>query len=169
MPPAFATERYRIFQEGNRTPITAYDDSPKNLKLVLSNGILEIVINSTLDQANYDDTAFLNKFVPEGYELIDQKDASKAIKGVKGKYYYFYNKTNDSYLALVTRGFGKPYRINLGSLQDHSSTLYQVLEKLPKERTFHKAILNTLLPAKIVENRQPIKATLDILEREGFV
>lgn len=58
------------------------------------------------------------------------------IKGIKGKYYYYYNKNDDKYLALVTRGSSRPGRIPLGSLQDHSSTLYQVLEKLLKDKAF---------------------------------
>jgi hypothetical protein len=160
--------QYRILQEGNKTPITGYDDSPKNLKLIVSDGIVDIIIQ-TVGGKQIDESAVLLNFVPEGYKLIDQKEASKMIKGVKGKYYYYYNKSEGTYLALVTRGFGKPGRISLGSLEDHSSTLYQVLEKLPKEGTFHKAELNSMLPAKIVENRQPIKAALDILERGGFV
>jgi hypothetical protein len=163
--------QYRIYQEGNRTPITGFDDLPKNLKLVLSNGVVEIIItpsNSSSDAA-IDESTMLKNYVPQGYELVDTQEASKVIKGVKGKYYYYYNKDGGKYLALVTRGSGRPGRISLGGLQDHSSTLYQVLDKLPKDRPFHKAELNSLLPAKIVENRQPIKAALDILEREGFV
>jgi hypothetical protein len=164
--------QYRIFQEGNKTPITGFDESLKSLKLVVTNGVVDIIINnSSANTANqmYDETLFINKYVPEGYELIDTKESAKLIKGLKGKYYYYYNKESEAYLALVSRGGSKPNRIALGSLGDHSSTLYRVLDKLPKDRAFHKAELNSLLPAKIVENRQPIKAALDILEREGFV
>lgn len=162
--------QYRIFQEGNKTPITGFDESLKSLKLVVNNGIVDIVISnsSAIDETN-DETTFLHKFVPEGYELIDQKESAKLIKGLRGKYYYYHNKETKSYFALVSRGGGKPNRISLGSLDDHSSTLFQVLEKIPKDKPFHKADLNSLLPAKIVENRQPIKAALDILEKEGFV
>ncbi|MEO9294849.1 MAG: hypothetical protein ABI347_04535 [Nitrososphaera sp.] len=164
--------QYRIYQEGNRTPITGFDDLPKNLKLVLSNGVVEIIITpSNNSAATIDKSTMLKNYVPQGYELVDTQEASKVIKGVRGKYYYYYNKDDGGgkYLALVTRGSGRPGRISLGGLQDRSSTLYQVLDKLPKDRPFHKAELNSLLPAKIVENRQPIKAALDILEREGFV
>src|SRR5712692_1643143 len=163
--------QYRIFQEGNKTPITGFDESLKSLKLTVTNGVVDIIIrnNSGSDAQPYDETLFLNKFIPVGYDLIDQKESAKLIKGLKGKYYYYYNSKNRTYLALVSRGGSRPNRIALGSLDDHSSTLYQVLEKLPKDRPFHKAELNGLLPAKIVENRQPIKAALDILEREGYV
>jgi hypothetical protein len=162
--------QYRVYQEGNRTPITGFDDLPKNLKLVLSNGVVEIIITpSDGSTTTVDESTVLKNYVPEGYELVDTREASKVIKGVRGKYYYYYNKSDGKYLALVTRGSGRPGRISLGSLQDHSSTLYQVLEKLPRDRPFHKAELNSLLPAKIVENRQPIKAALDMLEKEGFV
>lgn len=163
--------QYRIFQEGNRTPITGFDELPKDLKIVVRNGIVDIVIsNSNGNTAEpYDDSLLLSKYIPEGYELVDQKEASKVIKGLKGKYYYYFNKDTKSYLALVSRGGNTPNRIALGSLEDQSSTLYQVLDKLPTDKPFHKAQLNLLLPAKIVENRQPIKAALDILEREGYV
>lgn len=161
--------RYRIYQEGNRTPITGFDDLPKNIKLSVSNGTVEIIITQASGDTNpVDESTILKNYVPEGYDLIDTKEASKMIKGLKGKYYYYFNK-DGKYLALVTRGSGRPGRIVLGSLQDHSSTLYQVLEKLPLDKPFHKAQLNSSLPAKIVENRQPIKAALDILEKEGYV
>jgi hypothetical protein len=111
----------------------------------------------------------MSKFVPKGFELASRSESAKLIKGLKGKYYYYFNNETKEYLALVSRGGNKPSRIVLGSLDDRNSTLFQVLEKLPKDRVFHKAELNSLLPAKIVENRQPIKAALDILEREGFV
>lgn len=162
--------QYRIFQEGNRTPITGYDELPKSIKLVVANGIVDIIITNTAGTGEvYDETVFLNKFVPEGYDLVDKKEASKMIKGLKGKYYYYHNKEHRSYIALVTRGGSKPSRIVLGSLEDRNSTLYQVLEKLPEQKAFLKAELNNVLPAKIVENRQPIKAALDILERDGYV
>lgn len=163
--------QYRIYQEGNKTPVTGFDDLAKNLKLSVSNGVVEIIIaRSDGSTEAVDETAMLKSYVPEGYELVDTREASKVIKGVKGKYYYYQNRQDDGkYLALVTRGSGRPSRIWLGSLHDRSSTLYQVLDKLPKDRPFHKAELNGILPAKIVENRQPIKAALDILEREGFV
>lgn len=162
-------KQYRIYQEGNRTPITSFDDLPKNMRLSVVDGTVEIVIISGESHEMIDETALLRNYVPEGFELIDTKEASKMIKGLKGKYHYYLNRSNGKYLALVTRGSGRPGRIALGSLDDHSSTLFQVLEKLPREKPFHKAELNGLLPAKIVENRQPIKAALDILEREGFV
>ncbi|MEO9321702.1 MAG: hypothetical protein ABI361_13630 [Nitrososphaera sp.] len=161
--------QYRIYQEGNRTPITSFDDMPKNLKLSVVDGVVEIVISSGLKSEAIDDAAVLQNYVPEGYELLESREASKMIKGLKGKYHYYFNKSNSRYLALVTRGSGRPGRIALGSLEDRSSTLFQVLDKLPREKPFHKAELNSVLPAKIVENRQPIKAALDILEREGFV
>src|SRR5690606_22589683 len=161
-------KQYRIYQEGNKTPITGFDDLPKNVRLSVNNGVVEIVITSGSGEV-VDDTIILKNYVPAGYELIETREASKMIKGVKGKYFYYHNKSDGRYLALVTRGSGRPGRITLGSLDDHSSTLYQVLEKLPKDRPFHKAELNSILPAKIVENRQPIKAALDILELNGFV
>jgi len=161
--------QYRIFQEGNKTPITGYDESPKFIKVLVANGIVDIIISQSSEDKPYDENLFLTKFIPDGYELIDKKESSKVIKGLKGRYYYFFNPEDKNYVALVTRGGGKPGRISLGSLEDRSSTLYQVLEKLPNDKPFHKAELNSILPAKIVENRQPIKAALDILEREGYV
>ena len=77
-------KQYRIFQEGNRTPIMGFDDLPKNLKLVVSNGTVEIVINPGSGGEAVDEAAMLKNYVPEGYELLEAKEAAKVIKGVKG-------------------------------------------------------------------------------------
>ena len=72
--------QYRIYQEGNRTPITGFDDLPKNLKLALSNGVVEIIITpSNSSEATVDESIMLKNYVPQGYELIDTQAASKVI------------------------------------------------------------------------------------------
>ena len=63
----------------------------------------------------------------------------------------------------------KKLRITLGNLVDRDSKIRIVLDAIPKDKIFHKAYFNDKLPQVIIENRQPIKAALDVLEEEGYV
>jgi hypothetical protein len=56
----------------------------------------------------------------------------------------------------------------LGNLSDGDSKIRRVLDEIPS-KSFHKAYFNDKLPQIIIENRQPIKAALDVLEEEGYV
>jgi len=114
-----------------------------------------------------EDFSLIDATVPPGYGLYHQTSAAKTIRGVKGKYRYYKNDNGD-FLAFAIGPSGKPYRINLGNLSDGDSKIRKVLDALPNE-PFHKAYFNTKLPSVIVENRQPIKAALDVLEKEGLV
>lgn len=93
--------------------------------------------------------------------------AAKAIRGVKGKY-RIYKNTEGDFLAFAIDPGGKAYRINLGNLSDGDSKIRRVLDEIPN-KTFHKSYFNDNLPQIIIENRQPIKAALDVLEEEGYV
>ena len=114
-----------------------------------------------------EDFSFIDASVPSGYRLYKMTSAAKTIRGVKGKY-RIYKNDNGDFLAFAIGPSGKPYRINLGNLSDGDSKLRKVLDAVPDE-SFHKAYFNDQLPSIIVENRQPIKAALDVLEEEGYV
>lgn len=105
--------------------------------------------------------------VPNGYTKYHQTEAAKTIRGVKGKYLYFKNKEDD-FIAYAVGPSQKVYRITLGKITDKDSKLRVVLDNLPTE-PFNKAYFNDKLPFHIVENRQPIKAALDVLEKLGYV
>jgi hypothetical protein len=75
-------------------------------------------------------------------------------------------------VLIETRAKERPDRKDLGSLSDRESTIWIVLDavnRLDKD-TFIKADLEPLIPDKrIVHNRQPIKAAIDVLEYLGYV
>ncbi len=115
----------------------------------------------------FEDYSLIDASVPSGYTLYKVTSAAKSIRGVKGKY-RMYKNVNGDFLAYAIGPSGKAYRINLGNISDGDSKLRKVLDEIPKD-SFHKAYFNDKLPQVIVENRQPIKAALDVLEEEGYV
>jgi len=131
-----------------------------------SDGVLylDLISSGAKPIENY---SFIDASVPAGYRLYKMTSSSKTIRGVKGKY-RIYKNDNADFLAFAIGPSGKAYRINLGNLSDGDSKLRKVLDAVPGE-AFHKAYFNDQLPSIIVENRQPIKAALDVLEEEGYV
>lgn len=100
--------------------------------------------------------------VPKGYEFKFKEESAKEVRGFKSTYVYYKNKTGE-YLCYVMGRDRKPTtRIKLGNIKDPKSHLGKALEKLPNKE-FHKASLNKILPERLVENRQPVKAIIDIL------
>ncbi len=114
-----------------------------------------------------EDFSFIDASVPSGYRHYKTTSAAKTIRGVKGKYRIYTNDEGD-FLTFAIGPSGKAYRINLGNLSDGDSKIRRVLDAIP-DKAFHKAYFNNKLPQTIVENRQPIKAALDVLEEEGYV
>ncbi len=105
--------------------------------------------------------------VPAGFKFIFSKESSKEVLGVRGNYLYYKNKDGDWICYIMARS-SRPTRINIGNLSDPKSPLRVVLKSLPSN-IFHKAQLNEILPPGLVENRQPIKAVIDVLEYEKFL
>ena len=105
--------------------------------------------------------------VPKGFGHVFSKQSSNEVLGVPGNYLYYKDKEN-SWICYIMAKSSIPTRINIGSLSDPKSPLRTVLDLLP-EQAFHKAHLNEILPARLVKNRQPIKAVIDVLEHEGFL
>ena len=112
--------------------------------------------------------SLIDASVPSGFKHYKTTSAAKAIHGVKGKYRIYRNLEGD-FLAFAIGPSGKAYRINLGNLSDGDSKIRRVLDEIPKDKTFHKAYFNDKLPQVIIENRQPIKAALDVLEEEKYI
>jgi DNA modification methylase len=103
--------------------------------------------------------------VPKGYKLIRTKQSEKEIQGFRSTYLYYKNKEGDYYCYIMGR-YSKPTtRIHLGKISDPKSPLNIALKRLP-ETAFYKATLNKLLPSRFVENRQPVKAIIDVLLEE---
>jgi len=123
---------------------------------------------SLVDESGKKEDAFLDiTNVPKGYKLEFQEKSSKEVHGVRGTYVYYKNKEED-YICYIIGTSTTPTRIRLGKLSSPKSPLQTVLNSIPN-KPFHKAELNEFLDPKLVENRQPIKAVIDILEHEGFL
>ena len=108
----------------------------------------------------------MSSHIPNGYRLTHKTESEKAIRGERGVYAYFVNNES-KYMCLIV-GSRKHYRLNIGSVNDRNSMLGQVLHKLPQGE-FIKADLNDVLQTRIVENRQPVKACIDVLMHLGYV
>lgn len=152
------------------TKLSSANSNPKKLALNIGlDGALTLVLLSMKGDSKEGRIEELKQMLPSGFEYYFETEASKIIRGTRGKYYHFKNQKSGEYISFAESGSGgRPYKIVLGSLSDRSSPIRIVLEILPPE-TFTKVMLHPLLPSHIVENRQPIKATLDILLKEGFV
>ena len=116
------------------------------------------------DQIGYFETKEidLSKNIPTGYKLIFKAESERSVNGKKGVYAYYKNPKSN-YLCFIIGANGKFSRLNLGSFKDPKSMLYNVLTNLPN-KPFIKAELNSVLETRIVENRQPVKACIDVLQ-----
>lgn len=142
-----------------------------NSSYTLSNFMVPIYLPKEWSQheesGKKDDASLDISNVPKGYKFIFQQKSSKEVLGVRGTYLYYKNKDGD-YLCYIMARSAKPTRIKLGKLSNPKSPLQMVLNSIPNT-SFHKANLNEFLPPRLIENRQPIKAVIDVLEHEGFL
>lgn len=109
----------------------------------------------------------LSSNIPKQYKFVFTTESDKVIRGQKGIYVY-YESTESGYLCFIIGSTRKYSRLNLGNVHDSGSMLHDVLVKLP-QKPFIKADLNNILKTRIVENRQPIKACIDVLLHLGYV
>ena len=109
----------------------------------------------------------LSPNVPKDYKLEFRTESDKAIRGNKGVYTY-YGSPSGSYLCFIIAESGRQTRLNLGGLRDRESMLRHTLANLP-DGPFIKADLDDRLEGRLVENRQPVKACLDVLVRADLV
>jgi len=120
------------------------------------------------DQSGKKEDAMLDVPTTKGYEFKFQEQSDKEVLGVRGTYVYHQNKQGD-WLCYIFARSSTPTKMKLGNLTNPQSNLQQVLLAIPKNRFFIKAELNNALPSRLVENRQPIKALIDVLVHEGFL
>ena len=160
--------QYVVTLEGSQ--LTSKDQSPKKLVLEIGlDGALLINIEKVSETLEgMDIVKRLLSMLPRGYELYHVTESARVIGGVRGRYYHFKHRDTGDFVSFNIGAKGKPYRISLGSLEERGSPIRTVLENIPYG-PFKKANLVHHLPQSIVENRQPIKAALDILEKEGYV
>lgn len=139
-------------------------------EFLLSNFMIPLYLPirwSEKEESGRKEDAELDLQIPKGYKIEFKTESSKEVLGIRGMYVYYKNRDND-YLCYIVARSEKPSRIKLGSLSDPNSPLSVAVKVIPNE-PFHKASLHSLLPTKLVENRQPIKAIIDVLEHEKII
>ena len=120
------------------------------------------------DQSGKKEDAMLDITIPKEFEFKFQESSDKEVLGIRGMYFYYQNKRGDWLCYIFGRSL-TPRKMKLGNLSNPQSDLQKVLLAIPKNRLFKKAELNQALPSRLIENRQPIKALIDILAHEGFL
>ncbi len=150
------------------------DEAKKRVKqkTKLSNYLIPVYHKeswSESDQEGFFETreVDLSSNIPHGYLFTFKTESDISSKKRRGVYAYYEN-AKSNFLCFIIGSSGKHSRLNLGNLKEKSSMIYQVLEKLPKT-PFIKADLNQILDTRIVENRQPVKACIDVLLYLGYV
>jgi len=142
-------------------------DDPFILSNFMTPLYFPITWSDTEESGKKDDAHLDMSKVPKGFNFVFSKKSTKEVLGVRGNYLYYKNKDEDWICYIIARS-SRPTRINVGNFSDPKSPLRIVLDSI-KTKTFHKAQLNKILPARLVENRQPIRAVIDVLEYENFL
>lgn len=142
------------------------DEARKRLKLGVKVGSHLIPVFHREDwsespQGGFFETreADLSKNIPDGYKYSFKTESDKAVRGHKGIYLYY--QKEHSYLCFIINSHGKHSRLNLGRVREPGSMLHSVITKLPRT-PFVKADLKSV-ETRIIENRQPVKACMDVL------
>ncbi len=114
--------------------------------------------------------------IPQGFPKKPTfiREGSKDSKGVLGKYFYYVRDADGYWIVYIVTGINaRPEKKEMGSISERTSDLHAVwfaIDKKLKENKFYKAHLDTLIENhRIVQNRQPIKAAIDILEYLGYI
>ena len=141
-------------------------------KLQLSDNLIPVFHKESwcdTDQSGFFETekVDLSANIPNGYKLEFKTESDKEIRGSKGIYAYYKDQAG-SRLCFIITASGRQTRLNLGRLDEAGSMLHHALRDLPSQ-PFIKADLNGLLEQRLVENRQPVKACLDVLVCTGLV
>ncbi|MFZ0510354.1 MAG: hypothetical protein WAM14_02000 [Candidatus Nitrosopolaris sp.] len=111
----------------------------------------------------------MENLIPEEYKRdpLFISEGDRHSKGIKGRYYYYTHKSRaHDVMCIIISGTSKQRRYFLGSVNNPKSIISEVYKVAKSKKKFYKADFNTAadLPHGIVENRQPIKAAIDVLE-----
>ncbi len=153
--------------------------SNKNRKMLISVNKrflpqIKRLIDNTKPATSFIEAQPMDNLIPEGYnrDPLFVTEGDRYSKGVKGRYYYYEHKSKiHDIVCIIISGTSKQKRYFLGSVHDSRSIVSEVYKVAKRKRKFYKADFNTAsdLPHGIVENRQPIKATIDVLEHFNLV
>ena len=109
-----------------------------------------------------------SKSIPHGYSYYFTEQAkSRAYGRVVSNYMYYKRERDLSYLVVIKKN-GNERRYHLGSLLDPTSILAEALRAFPTREFLRKDINLSEMPAGL-RHGQKVKATLDILTKEGFL
>lgn len=108
-----------------------------------------------------------------GFTLFHTNLSNSFGYGGQKSVFEYYKRENDlSYYALVKKEGKRDRRIQLGSLRDTTSRIFQISriinEKFGSSALFNKSELYTRLPPPL-NGARIIKGTLDILAKEGYL
>jgi hypothetical protein len=118
----------------------------------------------------------LEDYIPEGFEKDPafKTTGAKDSKGIVGTYFYYRNSLDRyHFTVLIQISINlRPDKIDLGTLRQTQSMLSIVLDgvnRLPINK-FIKADLDKVINnRRIIQNRQPVKAAIDVLDFLGYV
>ena len=99
----------------------------------------------------------LSPNIPKDYKFIFRTEFDK-----KREVYMYYKNTQSSFLCFIINATNKQYRLNLGSIHEKGTILYNVATKLETGK-FAKTGIDKILKTSIVDNHQVIKACIDVL------
>lgn len=132
------------------------------------------IIDYTKPATSFIEAQPMDRLIPQGYnrDPLFVTEGDRFSKGIKGRYYYYEHKSKiHDIVCIIISDTSKQKRYFLGSFYDPASRVSEVLRVAKRKKKFYKADFNTAtdLPHGIVENRQPIKAAIDILEHFNLV
>jgi hypothetical protein len=105
--------------------------------------------------------------LPEGYRLLFTTEA-KAQRGMKRSRYQTWKRDKDqSYITIIHRN-GNVKPIRLGSLLDPESLIFRAYKEFSKNQSFLRSDLGAEKMPMGLAHGQVMKASLDILEKEGY-
>lgn len=108
------------------------------------------------------------------YKFVFEKKGTKTSKGSLCKYIYFqHTEDKYSFRTIIESGNGENRKnIDMGSFNKANSILLEVWSSINKISTqkFTRVELEQLIPNRLItQNRQPLRAALDILEFLGYI
>jgi hypothetical protein len=117
----------------------------------------------------------LEEMLPFGYAKVFETNGAKTMNGNATRYFY-YRDSNDIthfYVLIQASVHERAEKKDLGSLLECNSiiaTVWDAIDKKVKKAKFRKADLNMVIADfRIIENRQPLKAAIDVLEYLGYI
>lgn len=117
----------------------------------------------------------LEEMLPLDYVKAFETEGAKTTKGSIARYLYYRDPNNHTHFYVLIQAsiHERAEKKDLGSLVDCNSIItivWDAIDKRVKTAKFRKADLNTIIADfRIIQNRQPLKAAIDVLEYLGYI